>query len=118
MGKMALDRVQTTYQTQLLNSEVQVQDTATIIKKMKDEKKVVEDSIKLGMEQILMIVTAWKNWTKANIDDYSMTVWTQRSQQAASKCKESEKTGDNFYKLDEESSHHPGGIVGRLLLLG
>ena len=66
-AKMALDKVQTTYQTQLLNSEVQVQDTATLIKKMKDEKKDSEDNIKLGVEEMRMIVTTWKNRTKANI---------------------------------------------------
>ena len=68
-AKMALDRVQTTYQTKLLDYDVQAQATTTLIKKMKDEKQATEDSIKLGVEQIQMIVTAWKNRMKTNIDD-------------------------------------------------
>ena len=49
---MALDRVQTTYQTQLLKYEMQVQDTAALIKKLKEEKQVAGDSSKLGVCQI------------------------------------------------------------------
>ena len=56
-AKMALDRVQTTYQTKFLDYEVQAQATAALIKKMKDEKQAGEDSINLGMERIRMIVS-------------------------------------------------------------
>ena len=45
-AKLALDKVQTTYLTQLLNYEVQVQDTVALFKKMKvHKKKVAEDSV-------------------------------------------------------------------------
>ena len=76
---------------------------------MKEEKKVAEDSIKLGMERIRMIVTSWKDWTKANIIDCSMTVSTQWLKQAVefqvlpADAEHRKKTGDNFYKMDEES---------------
>ena len=51
-AKMALDIVQTTYQTQLVSYEVQAQATATLIKKLKEDKQVAEDKTKLGVGRI------------------------------------------------------------------
>ena len=47
-AKMVLDKLQTIYQTKLLEYEVQAQDTTTILKKLKDEKQASENSTKLG----------------------------------------------------------------------
>ena len=47
-AKMVLDKLQTIFQTKLLEYEVQAQDTTTILKKLKDEKQASENSTKLG----------------------------------------------------------------------
>ena len=107
-AKMVLDKLQTTYQNQVLEYEALAQVATALIQKLKNEKQVVEDSTKLGVERIKNMVTAWRNRIKANIDDYSMEMWMQWSQQAAKlqtlreDAENIKKAGDN-YKMDEES---------------
>ena len=54
-------------------------------------------------------MTAWQNRSKTSIDDYSVELWMQWSQQAAelqtlrADAENRKKVGDNFYKMDEES---------------
>mgnify|MGYP000099516629 CR=1 FL=1 len=120
-AKMALDRVQTTYQTKLVEYEVQAKATTALIKQLKDKKQATENNMKLGIKRIQLIVMIWKNrtktninecsaelwkdWMKANIDDFSVAVWNQWSQQVAelqvlkADAKNQKKAGDNFYKM-------------------
>ena len=82
-AKMALNRVQTTYQTQFLEYEVQAQATAGLIKKLKEEKQVAEDKSKMGLSRIYAIVLAWKERTKSMIGESSVQWWSKWAQQAA-----------------------------------
>ena len=54
--KMALDRVQITYQNKFLNYEVQANATIALIKKLKDEKQATKDNTNLEVERIRKIV--------------------------------------------------------------
>ena len=70
-----LDKVQTTYQTRIMDYEVQALTVATQIKQLKKEKEAVEEKIKMGINRIQMIVGAWKDRMKIKIDDCSAVVW-------------------------------------------
>ena len=82
-AKMVLNSVQTTYQTQFLEYEVQAQATAGLIKKLKEEKQATEDKCKMGLSQIRAIVLAWKERTKSMIGESSVQWWSKWVQQAA-----------------------------------
>ena len=81
-AKMALNKVQTTYQTQLLEYERQVQATAGLIKKLKEERQVAEDKSKMGLNWIREIVLTWKEQTKTMIEENSIEWWSKWAQQA------------------------------------
>ena len=49
-AKTNLDKVQTTYQSKLLEYEVQANATATLIKQLKDEKQATKDNTKLDID--------------------------------------------------------------------
>ena len=51
-AKMALNKVQTTYQTQLMHYPGQTEATTCLIKQLKDEKQVAEDKSKIGLGRI------------------------------------------------------------------
>ena len=75
-AKMVLDKVEPTYQTKLLDYEVLVNATATLVKKLEDEMQGIEDSTKLGVERIRTMVSAWNEQTKTNINDCTLAMWT------------------------------------------
>ena len=60
-AKMVLDRVQTTYQTKLMEYEIQATATTDLIKQLKNEKEAIEDKVKMGIQRIRMIVGAWRD---------------------------------------------------------
>ena len=102
-------KLQTTYQDQVIEYKGQAQAVAAVIQRPKDEKQVTEDSAKLRVERIRSMVTMWRNRTKTSVDDCSVELWMQWSQQAAelqtlrADAENRKKVGDNFYKMDEES---------------
>ena len=49
---MALNKVQTTYQTQLMHYQGQAEATTCLIKQLKDEKQAAEDKSKMGLGRI------------------------------------------------------------------
>ena len=51
-SKVVLDSVQTTYQTQLMEYEVQAKATTNLIKQLKNEKEATQDKTKLGIKRI------------------------------------------------------------------
>ena len=53
---MTLQRVQTTYQNQLLHYKDQEVVTVNLIKQLKDEWQAAEDKAKMGLERIRFIV--------------------------------------------------------------
>ena len=79
-AKMALNRVQTSYQTQLLEYGMQAQATTGLIKKLKEEKQAVEDKSKMGLNRIRDIVLAWKAMTRRMIDESSVQWWFKWAQ--------------------------------------
>ena len=108
-AKVVWDKLRTTYQHQVMEYEGQAQAVAAIIHRLKNEKQATEDSAKLGVERIRSMVTMWRNRTKTSVDDCSVELWMQWSQQAAelqtlrADAENRKKVGDNFYKMDEES---------------
>ena len=108
-AKVVWDKLRTTYQHQVMEYEGQAQAVAAIIHRLKNEKQATEDSAKLGVERIRSMVTMWRNRTKTSVDDCSVELWMQWSQQAAklqtlrADSENRKKADGNFYKMDEES---------------
>ena len=108
-AKMALNRVQTTYQTQLMQYQGQAEATTILIKQLKDEKQAAEDKSKMELGRIRDIVLTWRDRTKTKIDDCSATMWNQWSWQAVelqilrADAENRKKADGYFYKMDEES---------------
>ena len=63
-SKMAVDKVETTYQTKLMEYEIQVKAAANLIKQLKTEKEAIDVKVQMGIERIRMIVRAWRDRTK------------------------------------------------------
>ena len=63
-SKVLLDRVQKTYQTKLMEYEIQVKAAANLIKQLKTEKEAIDVKVQMGIERIRMIVRAWRDRTK------------------------------------------------------
>ena len=59
-----LEKVQITHQTPIQNYEVQEMATTVLIKQLKKEKEAMEDKVKMGINCIWMIVSAWKDQIK------------------------------------------------------
>ena len=51
-SKMAVDKVETTYQTKLMEYEIQVTATAKLIKNLENKKEATEDKVKMGIKRI------------------------------------------------------------------
>ena len=68
-AKMVLDKLQTTYQHQVIEYEGQEQAVAAVIQKLRNERQVAEDIAKFGVEWIRSMVTAWRNQTKIAASD-------------------------------------------------
>ena len=56
---MALHKVQTIYQTQLMHYKGQEEAIVRIIKQLKEEKQAAEDKSKMGLGRIRDIVLTW-----------------------------------------------------------
>ena len=69
---MTLQRLQSTYQNQLLHYREQEAATTKLIEQLKNERQGAEDKSKVGLEQISLIVQAWRNRTKRLIEDSSV----------------------------------------------
>ena len=82
-SKVLLDRVQTTYQTNLMEYEIQVKATTNLIKQLKSEQEATDVKVKMGIKRIRMIVGAWRNQTKTRIINCSTVVWHHWLKQAA-----------------------------------
>ena len=108
-SKKVLDWVQTTYQTKVMEYEIQVTATAKLIKNLENKKEATEDKVKMGIKRIPMIVEARRDETKIRIVHYSIAICQQWSKQAAelqllqAHAKNQKKEHDNFYMMDEES---------------
>ena len=105
---MVLQRVQTTYQNQLVRYKDQEVVTANLIKQLKDDRQAAEDKSKMGLERIRCIVHAWKNRTKRLIEDNSVLWWSKWAKHAAelqllrADAENRQREGDEFYKLEKE----------------
>ena len=58
---MALNKVQTTYQTQFMHYKSQEAATACLIKQLKDEKQAAENKSKMGLGRIRDLVRTWRD---------------------------------------------------------
>ena len=74
---MTLQRVQTTYQNQLLHYKEHEAVTTKLIKQLKDDRQAAEDKSKMGLERIRFIVQAWRNKIKRLIEDNSVQWWSK-----------------------------------------
>ena len=104
-----LNKLQTTYQHQVIEYESQAQVVAAVITRLKGEKQEAEESAKLGVDRIRHIMSAWQDRTSTRINACSARLWKEWSQQAVElqtfreDAENRKKAGDNFYKMDEES---------------
>ena len=73
--KLVLNKLQTTYQHQVIEYERQAQSTAVVIQRLKSEKQVAEENVKLRMEWIRSVMAAWRNRTKTRIEDFLVELW-------------------------------------------
>ena len=71
---IALNKVQTTYQTQIVHYKSQEAATASLIKKLKEERQVAEDKSKMGLGRIRDIVLALKTCPSLEFFTASITV--------------------------------------------
>ena len=60
-AKTILDRVQMTYQTKLMEYDVQATAVADLIKQLKNKKATTEDRVKMGIGRLWMLVGAWRD---------------------------------------------------------
>ena len=58
-----------TYQHQVIEYERQAQVVATVIVRLKGEKQEAEESTKLRVDRIQHIMLAWRDWTRASINE-------------------------------------------------
>ena len=72
LAMMALNKVQTTYQTQIMHYKSQEAGTARVIKKLEEEQQAAEDKSKMGLEWIRDIVLAWGDRTKRLVEESSV----------------------------------------------
>ena len=106
---MALNKVQTTYQTQLLQYQGEAQATTCLIKKLKEERQAAEDKSKMGLNQIRDIALTWRDRMKRLIKESLVQWWSKWAQQATESrvlradVENRQKDGGNFYKMDAES---------------
>jgi hypothetical protein len=103
-----LQKLQTTYQGQLTHLREQAEDTATLIKQMKEERQEVERRAQMGASRIQDIMRAWLNQTKSLIEDSSIKWWTSWTRNAAelqllrADAENRRKEGDDYYMLTSE----------------
>ena len=83
LATMTLNKVQTTYQTQLMHYKSQEAVTTGLIKKLKDERQAAEDQSKMGLGQIREIVRAWRNRMKRMIEERSVQSWSKWAKHVA-----------------------------------
>ena len=108
-ANLVLNKLQTTYQHQVIEYECQDQVVAAVIIRLKGEKQEAEDSSKLGVDRIRHIMSAWWDRTRTSINACLAELWKEWSQQAAklqtlrANAENQKKAGDQFYKMDEES---------------
>ena len=82
-AKMALNRVQTTYQKQLMQYQGQDEATAILLKQLKDGKWVVEEKSKMGLDHIRDIVMTWRDRTKKLVEESSVQWCSKWAKQVA-----------------------------------
>ena len=93
----------------MLQYEGQAQATASLIKKLKEERQAAEDKSKVGLNRIRGIVLTWRNQTKRLIEESLVQWWSKWAQRASelqvmgADVENRQKDGDNFYKIDVES---------------
>ena len=107
--KMMLDKVQTNYQTKIMAYQEQQAATTTLIQQLKKDKDATEDTGKMGIKCIRIIIGAQLEQMKEKMRECSAEIWTQWATQVAEfkllreDAKNWKKSGENFYKMDEAS---------------
>ena len=105
----ALNELRSTYEKKVEEYEAQAQAAVAIIIRAKKEKRETYARAQAGEDQIRRIMSAWSDRAQASINGSTENVWKEWSQQAAelqtlrADAENRRKTGDKFYKMDEES---------------
>ena len=87
----------------------QAQFMADIIKRLRKEKQEASARAKAGVDRIKLIMSSWSTRAQASINESAEKLWREWAQQAAelqtlrADAENRKKTGDGFYKMDEES---------------
>ena len=104
-----LNKLQSTYEKQRAEYEAQAQVSAAIIIRARKEKQEAYAHAKAGVDRIKLIMSGWSTRAQASINESTEKLWKEWSQQAAelqtlrADAENRKKTGDKFYKMDEES---------------
>ena len=76
---------------------------------MRQEKQEANARAQVGVDRIRLIMLAWRDRAQKSINESSEKVWKEWAQQAAelqtlrADVENRTRTGDKFYKMDEES---------------
>ena len=79
-AKRVLNKLQTTYQDQVIEYEGKAQVVAVVIIRLKNEKQEAEESAKLGIDLIRHKMSAWRDRTRISINACSAKLWKEWSQ--------------------------------------
>jgi hypothetical protein len=104
-----ISKWRSTCEKQKADYETQAQLMADIIKRIRKEKQEASAQAKAGVGRIKLIMSSWSTRAQASINESTEKLWREWSQQAAelqilrADAENRKKTGDGFYKMDEES---------------
>ena len=104
-----LNKLRSTYEKKAAEYEGQAQAAAAIITRLRKEKQEANARAQVGVDRIRLIMSAWRDRAQASINESTEKVWKEWAQQAAelqtlrADAENRMKTGDKFYKMDEDS---------------
>ena len=104
-----LNKLRSTYEKKAAEYEGQAQAATAIITRLRKEKQEANARAQVEADRIRLIMSAWSDPAQASINESTEKVWKEWSQQAAelqtlrADAENRRKTGDKFYKMDEES---------------
>ena len=104
-----ISKWRSTCDKQKADYEAQAQLMADIIKRLRKEKQAASAQAKAGVGRIKLIMSSWSTRAQASINESTEKLWREWAQQAAelqtlrADAENRKKTGDGFYKMDEES---------------
>ena len=104
-----ISKWRSSYEKQKAEYIEQAQLMADIIRRTRKEKEAASEQAKAGVDRIRLIMSSWNTRAQASIKESAEKLWREWAQQAAelqtlrADAENRKKTGDKFYKMDEDS---------------